>query len=154
MTIAAPYRRTMASAKPITRQDDTSRWTSLDTARRKAEQQREDLDSAAWKEAFARAELAFPLKAPKRTRLDAIIRRICRVYRISPAELASAKRDQRLAIPRQAVCYWAYRLTNLSLPQIGKKLGRRDHTTVLHAVQKHVLRRAVQGRHLRPARSS
>lgn len=52
------------------------------------------------------------------------------------SDFTSYSRARKHARPRQAVMYLVKRLTGLSLPQIGKKFGNRDHTTVMHGVRK------------------
>lgn len=53
------------------------------------------------------------------------------VFDVTAADIASARRDRRYALPRQVVMYLARELTQNGLPQIGRVLGR-DHTTVFH----------------------
>ena len=48
----------------------------------------------------------------------------------------SARRARSVARPRQVAMYLAKQLTSRSLPEIGRKFGGRDHTTVMHAVKK------------------
>jgi chromosomal replication initiator protein len=50
--------------------------------------------------------------------------------------MISAKRLKQVAVPRQVAMYLTKKLMGVSLPEIGKKFGGRDHTTVLHAVKK------------------
>ena len=77
-----------------------------------------------------------------------VFRRMCRVFDVSPAEMISPRRARHLIFARQAIMYWAYRRTTMSLPQIGKRL-RRDHTTVLHGKDAYVEKRASMGRRLK-----
>lgn len=51
------------------------------------------------------------------------------------AEMSSARRSRAIARPRQVAMYLARTLTPRSLPEIGRKFGKRDHTTVIHAVR-------------------
>ncbi len=60
----------------------------------------------------------------------------CRHFDLSAEELLSPARTARIAWPRQVAMYLARELTNESLPAIGRHFGRRDHTTVLHAVRR------------------
>ena len=60
----------------------------------------------------------------------------CEHFKISPAELLSSSRTQRLAWPRQLAMYLARELTGESLPSIGRHFGGRDHTTVMHACRR------------------
>ena len=50
--------------------------------------------------------------------------------------MSSARRARAVARPRQVAMYLAKQLTSRSLPEIGRKFGNRDHTTVMHAVQR------------------
>ena len=54
---------------------------------------------------------------------------------IRMADMTSSRRSRAIARPRQAAMYLAKQLTPRSLPEIGKKFGGRDHTTVMHAVR-------------------
>jgi chromosomal replication initiator protein len=60
----------------------------------------------------------------------------CLHFRISSEELISPSRTARVAWPRQVAMYLARELTDESLPAIGRHFGRRDHTTVIHAVRR------------------
>ena len=60
----------------------------------------------------------------------------CKHFDISPAELLSSSRIQRLAWPRQLAMYLTRELTGESLPSIGRHFGGRDHTTVMHACRR------------------
>ncbi len=57
-------------------------------------------------------------------------------FKLDTVELLSVKRDRHLARPRQIAMSLAKQLTTLSLPDLGRAFGGRDHTTVLHAVRK------------------
>jgi chromosomal replication initiation ATPase DnaA len=81
-----------------------------------------------------------------------IAKRICKAFRISFVDLRANRRDTEATLARHAVCYWACRLTTKSLPQIGRFLGNRDHTTIMHGRDAYVAKRAKQGRTLRPVR--
>ncbi len=63
-----------------------------------------------------------------------IIIAVSRERLIGVKDIISHRRARHLVDARQLVCYLARRLTGLSLPQIGKKLGNRDHSTIHHAV--------------------
>ena len=56
-------------------------------------------------------------------------------YRIRKAEMTSARRAREVARPRQVAMYLSKQLTPRSLPEIGRRFGGRDHTTVIHAVR-------------------
>lgn len=57
-------------------------------------------------------------------------------FNITQAEMFSTKKSRNIAYPRQITMYLCRRMTELSLTDIGKKLGNRDHTTVLHGIDK------------------
>ncbi|MEX2298423.1 MAG: helix-turn-helix domain-containing protein, partial [Dongiaceae bacterium] len=57
-------------------------------------------------------------------------------FNIKLSEMTSARRARAVARPRQVAMYLAKQLTSRSLPEIGRKFGGRDHTTVMHAVRK------------------
>ena len=57
-------------------------------------------------------------------------------YNISVEDLISKKRTKNIAFPRQVAMYISRNLLDLSLPAIGDEFGGRDHTTVMHAVNK------------------
>ena len=87
-----------------------------------------------------------------RPSLDKIVRRICCVFNVGLVELRSPRRDSEVAMARQAIYYWAWRMTGLSSTQIGRRLGNRDHTTVLYGVKTYRRKRAAMGRNLRELR--
>ncbi|WP_424813332.1 chromosomal replication initiator protein DnaA [Roseococcus sp. YIM B11640] len=72
----------------------------------------------------------------KRLSIDDIQRKVAEHYNIRLTEMASARRSRAVARPRQVAMYLAKQLTARSLPEIGRRFGNRDHTTVLHAVNK------------------
>ncbi|HRQ60621.1 MAG TPA: helix-turn-helix domain-containing protein, partial [Alphaproteobacteria bacterium] len=57
-------------------------------------------------------------------------------YNLRMTDMHSARRARNVARPRQVAMYLAKQLTARSLPEIGRKFGGRDHTTVMHAVRK------------------
>ncbi len=73
---------------------------------------------------------------PKRVRIEDIQRVVARHYNVSRTELLSNRRTRTIVKPRQVAMYLAKILTPRSLPEIGRRFGGRDHTTVLHAVRK------------------
>jgi hypothetical protein len=56
-------------------------------------------------------------------------------YKIPVREMVSERRKKEFAHPRQVAMYLAYEATPKSLPDIGKRFGGRDHTTVMHAIK-------------------
>lgn len=86
---------------------------------------------------FARETLADILRAhEKKVTIDEIQRRVADYYTIKLADMVSARRAREVARPRQVAMYLAKRLTPRSLPEIGRRFGGRDHTTVMHAVKR------------------
>ncbi|PZO77226.1 MAG: chromosomal replication initiator protein DnaA [Mesorhizobium amorphae] len=73
---------------------------------------------------------------PKRIRIEDIQRVVARHYNVSKTELLSNRRTRTVVKPRQVAMYLAKVMTPRSLPEIGRRFGGRDHTTVLHAVRK------------------
>ena len=61
---------------------------------------------------------------------------VARQYNVSRSDLLSSRRTANVVRPRQVAMYLAKTLTLRSLPEIGRRFGGRDHTTVLHAVRK------------------
>ncbi|WP_115938287.1 chromosomal replication initiator protein DnaA [Aestuariispira insulae] len=72
----------------------------------------------------------------RRITIEEIQKRVAEHYNIKLAEMHSARRSRAIARPRQVAMYLAKQLTTRSLPEIGRKFGGRDHTTVMHAVKK------------------
>lgn len=73
---------------------------------------------------------------PKRVRIEDIQRVVSRHYNVSRQELVSDRRTRVIVKPRQIAMYLAKTMTPRSFPEIGRRFGGRDHTTVLHAVRK------------------
>lgn len=72
----------------------------------------------------------------RRITIDEIQRRVSEHYNLKISDMHSARRSRNVARPRQVAMYLAKQLTARSLPEIGRKFGGRDHTTVMHAVRK------------------
>ena len=72
----------------------------------------------------------------KRITIDEIQNKVSNYYNINTEDLISSRRLRSFARPRQVAMYLAKKLTSRSLPEIGRKFGGRDHTTVIHAVKK------------------
>ncbi|MBV1705064.1 MAG: chromosomal replication initiator protein DnaA, partial [Hyphomicrobiales bacterium] len=73
---------------------------------------------------------------PKRVKIEDIQKTVAMQYSVSRADLMSARRNAAVVKPRQIAMFLAKELTLRSLPEIGRRFGGRDHTTVLHAVRK------------------
>jgi chromosomal replication initiator protein len=72
----------------------------------------------------------------RRVRIEDILRIVSRHYKVPRNELLSSRRSRDVVRPRQIAMYLAKALTSRSLPEIGRRFGGRDHTTVLHSVRK------------------
>ncbi len=72
----------------------------------------------------------------RKTTIDDIQRKVADYYNLRLSDLLSARRSRTIARPRQIAMYLSKILTTRSLPEIGRKFGGRDHTTVIHAVKK------------------
>jgi len=125
--------------------------------RRAAERERLRLERLAAEEAMRKGR-ATALKwrmadgCAYRTTYRGIEARICRALQVRRDEIYSDRRTRRIVLARHAIAYWACRLTLMSLPEIGRKMGNKDHTTVLHARDSYPDKRARQGRFLRAVR--
>jgi chromosomal replication initiator protein len=69
----------------------------------------------------------------RRVTIDEIQKRVAEHYNIRLTDMSSARRARNVARPRQVAMYLAKQLTQRSLPEIGRRFGNRDHTTVMHA---------------------
>jgi chromosomal replication initiator protein len=74
--------------------------------------------------------------AEKRATIEEIQRKTAEYYKLDLRELHSSRRVRRVARPRQVAMFLARELTSRSLPDIGRRFGGRDHTTVLHACRR------------------
>ena len=74
--------------------------------------------------------------ADKRITIDEIQKATAEHYGMKQTDLISERRNRSVARPRQAAMWLAKHLTTRSLPDIGRRFGGRDHTTVLHAVRR------------------
>ncbi|HZT20118.1 MAG TPA: chromosomal replication initiator protein DnaA [Dongiaceae bacterium] len=72
----------------------------------------------------------------RRVTIEEIQRRVAEHFNIKLADMHSERRARAVARPRQVAMYLSKQLTTRSLPEIGRKFGDRDHTTVMHAVRK------------------
>ncbi|MBT7507013.1 MAG: chromosomal replication initiator protein DnaA, partial [Rhodospirillales bacterium] len=72
----------------------------------------------------------------RRVTIEEIQKRVSQHFNIRVSDMHSARRARSVARPRQVAMYLAKQLTSRSLPEIGRKFGGRDHTTVMHAVKR------------------
>ena len=75
-------------------------------------------------------------REPKRVKIEDIQKLVASHYSVTRADILSSRRTAIVVKPRQVAMYLAKALTLRSLPEIGRRFGGRDHTTVLHAVRK------------------
>src|SRR5262249_41982087 len=73
---------------------------------------------------------------PRRIKIDDILRIVSRHFAVSKQDILSQRRHRSVVRPRQIGMYLANHLPSRSLPEIGRRFGDRDHTTVLHAIRK------------------
>ncbi len=72
----------------------------------------------------------------RKVTIEEIQKKVAEHFNIRFADMHSARRARAVARPRQVAMYLSKQLTSRSLPEIGRKFGGRDHTTVMHAVRK------------------
>jgi chromosomal replication initiator protein len=72
----------------------------------------------------------------RRVTIEEIQRKVAEHYNIRLTDMSSPRRARAVARPRQVAMYLAKQLTSRSLPEIGRRFGNRDHTTVMHAVSR------------------
>jgi chromosomal replication initiator protein len=73
---------------------------------------------------------------PRRIKIEDILRVVSKHFGVSRSDILSQRRHRSIVWPRQIGMYLAKTLTQRSLPEIGRRFGGRDHTTVLHAIRK------------------
>ena len=66
--------------------------------------------------------------------VDDILEHVCRHYEVTPNAVKSKSRKREVVIPRQLSMYLAKKYTNIPVSRIGKLIGSRDHSTVLHSI--------------------
>ncbi|WP_374545364.1 chromosomal replication initiator protein DnaA [Rhodoblastus sp.] len=76
------------------------------------------------------------VREPKRVKIEDIQKLVATHFNVSRADILSSRRTANVVRPRQIAMYLAKTMTLRSLPEIGRRFGGRDHTTVLHAVRK------------------
>ncbi|WP_424971877.1 chromosomal replication initiator protein DnaA [Dinoroseobacter sp. S76] len=72
----------------------------------------------------------------RRVTVDEIMQTVSKFYNVRMTDLLGPRRTRAIARPRQLAMYLAKTLTTRSLPEIGRRFGGRDHTTVIHAVKR------------------
>lgn len=76
------------------------------------------------------------INLPKRASIDLIQRAACEYFKVEMPDLLSDRRSKEIVRPRQVAVYVCRKLTLQSLPQIGRRFGNRDHTTIMAACKK------------------
>ena len=72
----------------------------------------------------------------RKVTIEEIMRKVADHYNLRMSDMISARRSRTISRPRQLAMFLAKNLTSKSLPEIGRRFGGRDHTTVIHAVKK------------------
>lgn len=72
----------------------------------------------------------------KKTGINEIRKKICDYFNVKLTDLDSSRRSREIAYPRQVAMYLTKSMTGMSYPEIGRKFGGKDHSTVIHAVHK------------------
>jgi chromosomal replication initiator protein len=74
--------------------------------------------------------------SPKNITANEVVKTVSEFYEISQSDLTDRGRKQEVVEPRQVAMYLLREILKLSYPNIGEKMGKRDHTTVIHAYEK------------------
>lgn len=77
-----------------------------------------------------------PPPGPKKITIESIQKEVCNFFDLELNEMLSKKRSKNLVVPRQVAMFLCRKLTDASLPLIGDQFGGRDHTTVIHSIEK------------------
>jgi chromosomal replication initiation ATPase DnaA len=161
MSAAVAWRRTMASAKPKFRADNDVVVRDMLQVRRemaerlRLEKERRELENRKRLEEqrrMANAAVDNIRRVMGGESVKHLIARFAKVFGVTEIGILSSRRSQNLVMARQAVMYWSVRRTSLSLPDIGRRLGGKDHTTILHGARTYIAKRSAMGRKLRVAR--
>ncbi|GAB5387911.1 MAG: chromosomal replication initiator protein DnaA [Alphaproteobacteria bacterium] len=72
----------------------------------------------------------------RRVTIDEILQKVASHYALKVSDLKGPRRSRDIARPRQIAMFLAKKLTERSLPEIGRQIGGRDHTTIMHGVAK------------------
>jgi chromosomal replication initiator protein len=80
--------------------------------------------------------LADLIRKPEKVTVDQVIAAVCQYYKVDRQSISGSSRKKTIAYPRQMAMYLSRTETDASFPQIGEKLGNRDHTTILYGYDK------------------
>src|SRR5665647_1533386 len=86
--------------------------------------------------AIATGLLGSAKNRPKHVSAKQIVERTARHFQVTIEEIVGAKRDKDIVVPRQVAMYILRSELHLSFPKIARELGRKDHTTAIHSVDK------------------
>lgn len=84
----------------------------------------------------AQSVVAALMIAQKKTSVEHILKTVAHFFNLTPADLKSSRRKKTIAQPRHIAMFLARKLTEMSYPELGKRFGGRDHTTVMHGYRK------------------
>ena len=141
----------MAAAARMARQERADRMKARARAQCPARRETAEAGMSADMRRKARLERIgrFLMRAPRiladsadMAMLRLIAGRVCRFHGVTLADLCGPRRNGRLMLARQCVCYWARRRTGLSFSGIGRFLGNRHHSAILHAAREYPERAA------------
>ena len=76
------------------------------------------------------------VRQPDKVTVDQVVSAVCKFYQVTEEAMSSSSRSRTISYPRQIAMYLARTETDASLPQIGTRLGNRDHTTMLYGYEK------------------
>lgn len=93
-----------------------------------------------------------PINWIPKTEFERVMFRAVRIFGKAPKQLKGESRQRDIVFARQFIFYWACRKTGLSLSQVGKLVGGKDHTTALHGCRAYREKRKAMGRNLPVAR--
>lgn len=153
VAVSSKFTAAGAKKRAFSKKDHLARQAALDDVLRSlARIERIAEQEGIWKQTAKLIEAAATRLARSKgsvTSYRVIERRICAVFRITPDHLKSQSRNATFVFARQAVMYWAKRLTVMSPEEIGRCMGGRDHSTIYHGIDAYPAKRAKQGRTLR-----
>ncbi len=86
--------------------------------------------------ALAKSVLGGARNRPRHITAKQVVERTARYFQISVDEILGPKRDKDIVVPRQVAMYMLRSELHLSFPKIARELGRKDHTTAIHSVEK------------------
>ena len=72
----------------------------------------------------------------KELSVEEILKKVCLHFNVKISDIKSARRHKAIVLPRQIAMYLARQLTSASYPEIGEKFGGKDHSTIIHAINK------------------